>query len=227
MPPGHSGFTQPRGFYAAAVRHDGLKYRSNIIQFGRTGVLLYEGVTPYPTLQERIAQFKAFKAARTSTIDNLDVLLQEHFGRGYKVRPFGSTCYGAGRPESDLDLCIFDSRRIHGLPPGTSLSDLPPIYDVTSIADVLTKAVYKAVSCIQSAAVPIVKFTDPETGLSCDVNVNHRLGCYKTDLFRSYCLLLPPLAPLLRRVKSWARHVGFNSPSTPGVPTSFSSYCMR
>ncbi len=71
-----------------------------------------------------------------------------------------------------------------------------------------------------------VKFTDPETGLSCDVNVNNRLGCYNTLLFRRYCLLFPPLAPAIRKIKSWARHVGLNSPSTPGVPESFSSYAL-
>ncbi|TFK93391.1 hypothetical protein K466DRAFT_121017 [Polyporus arcularius HHB13444] len=110
------------------------------------------------------------------------------------------------------------------LPQSRRSADLP-IYDVKNIADVLKMAKYERVSFVR-ATVPIVKFTDPETGLSCDVNVNNRLGCYNTLLFRRYCLLFPPLAPAIRKIKSWARHVGLNSPSTPGVPESFSSYAL-
>ncbi|RPD79142.1 hypothetical protein L226DRAFT_241799 [Lentinus tigrinus ALCF2SS1-7] len=157
-------------------------------------------------MNEKLEKFRRIKDARTATI--------------------GSTCYGAGRPESDLDLCIFDRDRVHGFEPTISMSNLPPIYDVSAIAHVLTQAGYKAVSCIPAATIPIVKLTDPETGLSCDMNVNRRLGVYNTRLFRRYCLVFSPLAPLLRKVKGWTRHIGLNHPSTPGVPPSFSSYAL-
>ncbi|RPD65448.1 hypothetical protein L227DRAFT_212355 [Lentinus tigrinus ALCF2SS1-6] len=176
--------------------------------------------------QPHSRHFRRIKDARTATIGRLDALIQGHFGDQYKLCVFGSTCYGAGRPESDLDLCIFDRDRVHGFEPTISMSNLPPIYDVSAIAHVLTQAGYKAVSCIPAATIPIVKLTDPETGLSCDMNVNRRLGVYNTRLFRRYCLVFSPLAPLLRKVKGWTRHIGLNHPSTPGVPPSFSSYAL-
>ncbi|RDX54462.1 Nucleotidyltransferase [Lentinus brumalis] len=174
---------------------------------------------------EKSPKYKDLRDARTITIKRLNELIHTHFGHDYTVHPFGSTCYGAGRPESDLDLCIFDDRMPLGFLPQSRRSADLPIYDVKNIADVLKMAKYERVSFVR-ATVPIVKFTDPETGLSCDVNVNNRLGCYNTLLFRRYCLLFPPLAPAIRKIKSWARHVGLNSPSTPGVPESFSSYAL-
>ncbi|KAI0717419.1 hypothetical protein C8T65DRAFT_117080 [Cerioporus squamosus] len=203
-----------------------IRIQEQLALFVPVGVPVTEGrISKEPSRYEMIPRFKELQAARADTIQRLNTLIHTHFGGDYHVQPFGSTCYGAGRPESDLDLCIFDYRRPHGIPPRSAPSELPPIYDVKTFANLLIEAKYKAVSYIK-ATVPIVKFTDPDTGLSCDVNVNHRLGCYNTRLFKQYCRLYPPLAPTLRKIKSWARHVRLNSPSTPGVPVSFSSYAL-
>jgi DNA polymerase sigma len=71
-----------------------------------------------------------------------------------------------------------------------------------------------------------VKFWDPVTNISCDMNINDRLGILNTALINHYCDLLPVLRPLLRSIKSWARQHDLNSPSSPGKPPTFSSYSL-
>lgn len=70
-----------------------------------------------------------------------------------------------------------------------------------------------------------VKFTDPSTGLCCDINVNDRLGCINTALIKQYCDMLPILRPLVFIIKRWAKPLGLNSPST-AEGTTFSSYAL-
>ena len=71
-----------------------------------------------------------------------------------------------------------------------------------------------------------VKFKDPRTGISCDINVNERLGVFNTALITWYCELFPPLRPLLRAIKMWAKSTGMNHPSGAGAATTFSSYAL-
>lgn len=76
--------------------------------------------------------------------------------------------------------------------------------------------------------VPPVKLTDPDTGMSCDVNINNRLGVFNTALLRQYCLRAPSLARYLRTVKLWVKSVDLNNPSgeIDKGPRSFSSYAI-
>ncbi len=112
------------------------------------------------------------------------------------------------------------------------------------LARLLKEEGYKRVSSIPNAAVPLgepfprvsrkrsltcvptVKFTDPETGMSCDVNINNRLGVYNTALLRQYCLRSPSLARYLRTVKLWVKSVDLNNPAAERGPRSFSSYAI-
>ena len=63
----------------------------------------------YLTPEERAEAYKGYREARTKTMTRVRKVIKEHFGKDYTLHPFGSTCYGAGRPRSDLDLCIFVS----------------------------------------------------------------------------------------------------------------------
>ncbi|KAI0635139.1 hypothetical protein C8Q77DRAFT_1254711 [Trametes polyzona] len=162
---------------------------------------------------------------REDTLRRFGTLIKQHYGEKYDVTPFGSTCYGASINASDIDVMIVDTDRPYGITPYDERK-LPCIYDVRGISKLLYDNGYTNIACIPKASVPIVKFTDPETGMSCDVNVNNRLGVYNTALLRQYCLRAPYLAPYLRRVKQWVNSVGLNNPSTYGKKPSFSSYSI-
>lgn len=46
---------------------------------------------------------------RINTVFRVQDVVQAAFGREYKVKPFGSTCYGADTVDSDVDLVIIVS----------------------------------------------------------------------------------------------------------------------
>ncbi|KAI0360711.1 hypothetical protein OH77DRAFT_1418701 [Trametes cingulata] len=166
------------------------------------------------------------EAARLRTVTRLRAVIWDAYGHEYTPRPFGSTCYGAGNLESDVDVTIIDERRPHGIAPDDT-EPLPKIYNVSHLGRQLMKNGYEYVRWIR-AAVPIVKFTDPRTGLSCDVNINNRLGLYNTALIGQYCQRVPYLPLFLRIIKAWLKSVDLNNPSPtdPGKPKSFSSYAI-
>ncbi|KAH9849393.1 hypothetical protein C2E23DRAFT_840027 [Lenzites betulinus] len=168
---------------------------------------------------------KEKRSQRDATLKRFGALINDTFGNMYSVQPFGSTCYGASSNASDIDVVIFDNERPYGISPDDT-RPLPPIYNVRRIAQCLRRAGYMDISFIPNAAVPLVKFTDPATGMSCDANVNNRLGVYNTALLRQYCLRVPHLARFLRSVKVWVRSVGLNNPSAHKLPRSFSSYAI-
>jgi DNA polymerase sigma len=60
------------------------------------------------------------------------------------------------------------------------------------------------VVAVPYARVPIVKFTDRQTGISCDLCFNNRLALYNTRLLRGYSLLDQRIRPLVSAVKHWA-----------------------
>ncbi|EKM53292.1 uncharacterized protein PHACADRAFT_185987 [Phanerochaete carnosa HHB-10118-sp] len=139
---------------------------------------------------------------RVNTVSRVQDAVQDAFGREYKVKPFGSTCYGADTVDSDIDLVIMDPRR----PKGSAPESQKPtrIYNVRQLGKVLSKAGFKVHSVIPSAAVPIVKFLDRHTNLACDVNVNERLGYRNTQLIKRYCMILPLLPYVILATKHWA-----------------------
>ncbi|KAI0746733.1 hypothetical protein C8Q80DRAFT_1177066 [Daedaleopsis nitida] len=186
-----------------------------------------DGNLVYPSFEERLNELSRQKINRTLMIERVQQVIDKHFGTKYIVEPFGSTCYGAGRASSDVDLCVFDPAHPNGFQTAKEYKQRPPIYDVQSLARIFEAEGYRDVDYVAKAAVPIVKLTDPVTGISSDLNINNRLGVYNTRLLRQYCQTFRPLAPLLRKIKNWATHVDLNSPSpTKGQPRSFSSYAL-
>jgi len=100
------------------------------------------------------------------------------------------------------------------------------IYNIRDVARTLGRAGYTDIDCRAHAAVPIVKFHDPRSGLDCDLNINDRLGMLNSAMIKEYCDIHPLLRPLLSRIKEWAKPLGLNNPSPPRGPKSFSSYAL-
>lgn len=72
----------------------------------------------------------------------------------------------------------------------------------------------------------LVKFTDPKTGLDCDINVNEQLGLRNTGMIKRYCDVVPILRPMVWSLKRWAKGVGMNDPSGQMGAVTFSSYAL-
>ena len=71
-----------------------------------------------------------------------------------------------------------------------------------------------------------VKFTDPKSGIACDLNVNERLGFLNSDLIRHYCLMSPLCRDVAVSIKRWAKPLGLNDSSGQHGPRTFSSYTL-
>ncbi|KAH9896842.1 hypothetical protein C8Q73DRAFT_687421 [Cubamyces lactineus] len=182
---------------------------------------------PHATAKPRAPMaMSPFRLRREHAINKFTAFIKEQYGEQFQVRVFGSTCYGASsRCSSDIDLTIFDSERPYGIEPEDK-RPLPAIYAVNRLAKRLRHYGYLDVSSIAKASVPIVKCTEPETGVTFDVNVNNRLGVYNTALLRQYCLLNRTLPYLLKVVKLWMHSKYLNKASGMDGPPSFSSYAI-
>lgn len=161
-------------------------------------------------------------------MDLVQKTIQTSFGKIYTVEVFGSARYGVSFSDSDLDLVVLDPERVSGFEVKECITlPSPSIYYLRRLRRALEKAGFTKIESVARAAVPIVKFKDPRTGLECDLNVNERLGLVNSDLLKTYCDISPLLRPMLFKIKEWAKPLGLNRPSSPpGEPASFSSYAL-
>ncbi|KAI1320825.1 hypothetical protein EDD11_009782 [Mortierella claussenii] len=95
---------------------------------------------------------------------------------GLQLRPFGSFVTGLGNDWSDLDICIYTDT-FH---PGAACAS------ISHVAQFLKSQGMSNVVAITDAKVPIVKFMDPLSGIACDMNIQHPLGIYNSNLIRAY-----------------------------------------
>ncbi|XP_006456115.1 hypothetical protein AGABI2DRAFT_195358 [Agaricus bisporus var. bisporus H97] len=157
-------------------------------------------------------------------IQRVQSVIRKNFGASYSVTTFGSVRYGAASAKSDMDLMIFDPKRIGGFAP--SKKRLPRIYHVKSLAGTLKHAGFASVEAVP-ASVPIVKFRDPKSGIRCDLNVNHQPGYWNSIMIGRYATLSPHLPRLMLAIKRWSRPIGLNNPSpSKRLAITFSSYAF-
>ncbi|KAF8201099.1 hypothetical protein K438DRAFT_635992 [Mycena galopus ATCC 62051] len=170
-------------------------------------------------------------ASRNQTLFAVQDAIQKGFGQEYKVEIFGSTRYGVSSANSDLDMVVLDPYQPYGAAPGYEWDParkMGSIYDMGKVAKKLRKAGFWIFETLPTASVPIVKFTDRNTGHDVDLNINDRLGVLNSDLIKRYCELNPVLIPMIRYIKLWAKPLGLNSPGRKArnMPVTFSSYAL-
>lgn len=172
---------------------------------------------------------------RTDTRDRLirEVrhIIKCRYGPRYDVQPYGSSVYMAmevlsGTGDGDLDLVVLDTNWPQGFSPEMDMKHLPSIYHTRKLAWTMRYSGFTDVEAIPWARVPIVKLTDPASGLHIDINVNERLGLMNTDLIKTYCDIVPSLRCLISAIKKWARPRALNQPSAPEAPRTFNSYAL-
>lgn len=83
-------------------------------------------------------------------------------------------------------------------------------YVVKTMAKLLRRNRMTKVMPIPKARVPIVKFTEPQTGIECDICVNNLLAVENTVMLRKYSEIDPRLKELVILVKHWSKCRGVN-----------------
>ena len=119
------------------------------------------------------------------------VLLRSCWDADAKLHLFGSSVSGLGTRDSDVDLCMEGGWQ-RG--PATVAAE-----------GALRAAGYATAVAIRTAKVPIVKFTDPQTGLHCDLCFNNMLAVHNSRLLLTYTRIEPRVRLLALAVKHWAK----------------------
>ncbi|KAF9179157.1 hypothetical protein BGZ51_007183 [Haplosporangium sp. Z 767] len=137
-------------------------------------------------------------ALRESLLDRLQLLFTTEFpSKGLQLLPFGSYITGLSNTWSDIDICVFVNP--------DNFEPYAQHSDVTYLAQFLKKRGMQEVVAIADAKVPIIKFVDPLTQIKCDLNVQHPLGVYNSQLIKSYLEIDARLGKLLYLLKYFAK----------------------
>ncbi|KAJ9124177.1 hypothetical protein QFC22_000974 [Naganishia vaughanmartiniae] len=178
---------------------------------------------------------QANKEAVVRIVNQVNAVLKERYGNrwNFVVEPFGSVSWGGETGDTaDVDLTLRDLDRPYGYTKelwpkeGRTLPELGGVYNVHALSRCLSEAGYVNVEPIRWANTPIVKFQDPTSGVSLDLNTNDLGGSANSAMIFAYCYYAPfTLRPLIHIVKTWAKARNLNDPSgATGAPT-LSSYC--
>ncbi|KAF9581036.1 hypothetical protein BGW38_002097, partial [Lunasporangiospora selenospora] len=164
---------------------------------------LFESVLPTEQSHDR----------RIRLIQKIEQILEKEWpGRDIQAKPFGSTVNELGTRTSDVDICIF-----------TTWSGLT---GVQMLADAFQKHGMQKIFCVPQAKVPIVKFWDPELHLSCDLNINTRLGMVNTRLVKTYVGIDARVRPFAMVIKHWARKRVLNDAANGGTISTYTWICI-
>ncbi|KAF9955673.1 hypothetical protein BGZ65_003245 [Modicella reniformis] len=123
------------------------------------------------------------------------IFYTEFPGQGLELKPFGSFITGLGNDWSDLDICIYSA----------DFQPNAPHSNVVYLAEFLRNCMMENVIEIPDAKVPIVRFVDPITHISCDMNIQHTLGIHNSSLIQTYLSIDPRLREFLIVLKYFAK----------------------
>lgn len=125
---------------------------------------------------------------------------------------YSSTRTCLASDSSDLDLAIVVPQYINA--DRETLKYLKQmnssIYNMHCLASKLREIGMVNVQAIQGASVPICKFTDPETGLQCDINAASSLGVENSQLIDEYRKLDKRVGPFLYALKYFVQKRDIN-----------------
>ncbi|KAI8355423.1 hypothetical protein B0O80DRAFT_42735 [Mortierella sp. GBAus27b] len=155
-------------------------------------------------LHQRLAPSQDYMDKREALTQRLERILNIAFpDSDIHLRPFGSFASGLGSKGGDADLCITS--------PTFHLT--APYNEMRRVATAMTRAGMTKVQAIPDARVPIVKFVDPQSKINCDINSNHVLGIYNSELIRCYTLIDDRVKPLIYNIKALAKAHDINDSS--------------
>ncbi|KAJ7557051.1 hypothetical protein O6H91_05G109900 [Diphasiastrum complanatum] len=130
---------------------------------------------------------------RSKVLSQLDGVVYKTWP-GAKLFLYGSCANAFGVRNSDIDVCLtVEDRKMNK-------AEL-----VVRMAAILEGDNMQNVQALTHARVPVVKFTDPVTGISCDICVNNMLAVVNSKLLHDYSKIDVRLRQLAFMVKHWAK----------------------
>ncbi|ORY86515.1 hypothetical protein LY90DRAFT_498742 [Neocallimastix californiae] len=151
------------------------------------------------------------KMKKLSLLKRIQKMFSERYPTlGIKAHLFGSSVNELGTYNSDVDICLTTRDRIDC-----------ELRDMEVIKRILEDNGITQVRTTPNAKVPICNFVDPETNLSCDINVNNTIALYNTKMIQTYALIDERVKPLIMTIKYFAKQRMLNDAKTG----TLSSYC--
>jgi len=151
------------------------------------------------------------KMKKLSLLKRIQKMFSERYPTlGIKAHLFGSSVNELGTYNSDVDICLTTRDRIDC-----------ELRDMDVIKRILEENGITQVRTTPNAKVPICNFVDPETSLSCDINVNNTIALYNTKMIQTYALIDERVKPLIMTIKYFAKQRMLNDAKTG----TLSSYC--
>ncbi|KAF9946260.1 hypothetical protein BGZ65_009908, partial [Modicella reniformis] len=152
-----------------------------------------QGEHEFVLVEPDLAPKQDYMDKRTDLIWRLEEILNEGFpGHKLRVKVFESFASGLRSQSSDVELCMVSS--------DFRLS--APYNNMTKVAQVLGSAGMTKILPISTARVPIVKFCDPKSNIQCDINSNHVLEIYNSEMIRCYTLIDDRVKPFIYTLKA-------------------------
>eukprot|EP01116_Phalansterium_solitarium_P018997 TRINITY_DN5187_c0_g1_i1.p1 TRINITY_DN5187_c0_g1~~TRINITY_DN5187_c0_g1_i1.p1 ORF type:complete len:881 (-),score=217.39 TRINITY_DN5187_c0_g1_i1:37-2679(-) len=135
----------------------------------------------------------------------LQALVQAKWpGGSARLHPFGSSANNFSLRRADLDVCLMVDSKVAG-------SAKHIIHQLGGLLKNNSKH-YINIKILSRARVPIVKFTDRQTGVSCDICINNMLPIHNTQLLATYTQLDCRVRELACCIKFWAKRRQVNEP---------------
>ncbi|GJQ12442.1 hypothetical protein GpartN1_g4310.t1 [Galdieria partita] len=143
---------------------------------------------------------------RKQLIERVTEIIQQIWPKS-TVQVFGSFATNLYLPTSDIDLCIL------GSPENGSKRELH------LLADTLRRHTDKMrrVMAIDKARVPIIKVTDRETGIQCDISFGRTNGIENVKYIQKYLKSYPCLRPLMMTIKCFLYQRALNEVHEGGI----------
>ncbi len=133
---------------------------------------------------------------RDRLASRLEKILSRRFNNNVTVETFGSSKTGFSLNSGDLDICL-------------SFNKKTPSRVMDKISRLLFEEGMNDIRSIPNASVPIVKFSDPRSGLDVDISLDNRLAIYNSDMLKSYAQE-HRLQQFVQMVKYWASRRDIN-----------------
>lgn len=168
---------------------------------------------PIIALHYEILEFERFVSSsleetekRKQLVERVTEIVQQIWPNS-TVHVFGSFATNLYLPSSDIDLCVL------GSPENGSKRELH------LLADVLRRKTNKMrrVLAIDKARVPIIKVTDRETGIQCDISFATTNGIENVKHIQSYLKRYPCLRPLMMTIKCFLHQRALNEVHEGGI----------
>jgi len=141
---------------------------------------------------------------RLNLLSRLQMIVHKNWpDANLNLRMFGSSSSEFAFKNADMDICLIINEESKV---GTE-RDI-----IQKLGELLRKKNMKNIKTLPVARVPIVKFNDFKTNISCDICVNNTLALHNTSLLADYSRIDPRLKQLGFIVKYWAKKRQINDP---------------